>query len=55
LGEKGRKTYTEGHGEAQRATEKRRGRVPCALMNADYAEENYKLLLNIIHWLEGKM
>jgi hypothetical protein len=24
-------------------------------MNAEYAEENYKLLLNIIHWLEGKM
>jgi hypothetical protein len=24
-------------------------------MNSDYAEENYKLLLNIIHWLEGKM
>jgi hypothetical protein len=23
-------------------------------MNAEYAEENYKLLLNIIHWLEGK-
>ena len=23
-------------------------------MNSDYAEENYKLLLNIIHWLEGK-
>ena len=24
-------------------------------MNSDYAEENYKLLLNIIHWLDGKM
>ena len=24
-------------------------------MNAEYAEENYKLLLNIIHWLDGKM
>lgn len=23
-------------------------------MNSDYAEENYKLLLNIIHWLDGK-
>jgi hypothetical protein len=23
-------------------------------MNADYAEENYKLLLNIIHWLDGR-
>jgi hypothetical protein len=23
-------------------------------MNSDYAEENYQLLLNIIHWLEGK-
>jgi hypothetical protein len=24
-------------------------------MNSDYAGENYKLLLNIIHWLDGKM
>jgi len=24
-------------------------------MNSDYAEENYKLLLNIIHWLDGRM
>jgi hypothetical protein len=24
-------------------------------MNSDYADENYKLLLNIIHWLEGKI
>ncbi len=24
-------------------------------MNSDYARENYKLLLNIIHWLDGKM
>ena len=24
-------------------------------MNSDYADENYKLLLNIIHWLEGKL
>jgi hypothetical protein len=24
-------------------------------MNSDYAEENYELLLNIIHWLDGKM
>ena len=24
-------------------------------MNSEYAGENYKLLLNIIHWLEGKM
>jgi hypothetical protein len=24
-------------------------------MNSDYAEENYKLLLNIIHWLDGKL
>lgn len=24
-------------------------------MNSDYAEENYKLLLNIIHWLDGKI
>jgi hypothetical protein len=24
-------------------------------MNSDYAEENYKLLLNIIHWLDLKM
>jgi hypothetical protein len=24
-------------------------------MNSDYAEENYKLLLNIIHWLDNKM
>jgi hypothetical protein len=23
-------------------------------MNSDYAEENYKLLLNIIHWLDKK-
>lgn len=23
-------------------------------MNSDYAGENYKLLLNIIHWLDGK-
>jgi hypothetical protein len=23
-------------------------------MNSDYAEENYKLLLNIIHWLDRK-
>ena len=23
-------------------------------MNSDYAEENYKLLLNIIHWLDGR-
>jgi hypothetical protein len=23
-------------------------------MNSDFAEENYKLLLNIIHWLDGK-
>jgi hypothetical protein len=23
-------------------------------MNSDYADENYKLLLNIIHWLDGK-
>jgi hypothetical protein len=23
-------------------------------MNSDYAEENYRLLLNIIHWLDGK-
>lgn len=23
-------------------------------MNSDYAEDNYKLLLNIIHWLDGK-
>ena len=24
-------------------------------MNSEYADENYKLLLNIIHWLDGKM
>jgi hypothetical protein len=24
-------------------------------MNAEYAKENYKLLLNIIHWLDGKL
>ena len=24
-------------------------------MNSEYAKENYNLLLNIIHWLEGKM
>jgi hypothetical protein len=24
-------------------------------MNSEYAEENYKLLLNIIHWLDGKL
>jgi hypothetical protein len=24
-------------------------------MNSEYAEENYKLLLNIIHWLDGKI
>lgn len=24
-------------------------------MNSGYADENYKLLLNIIHWLDGKM
>jgi hypothetical protein len=24
-------------------------------MDSDYAEENYKLLLNIIHWLDGKL
>jgi len=24
-------------------------------MNSDFADENYKLLLNIIHWLEGKI
>jgi len=24
-------------------------------MNSDYADENYKLLLNIIHWLDGKI
>ena len=24
-------------------------------MNSNYADENYKLLLNIIHWLDGKM
>jgi hypothetical protein len=23
-------------------------------MNADYADENYRLLLNIIHWLDGR-
>ncbi|MCX6328148.1 MAG: DUF4350 domain-containing protein, partial [Bacteroidia bacterium] len=23
-------------------------------MNSDYAEENYKLLLNIIHWLDKR-
>jgi hypothetical protein len=23
-------------------------------MNSEYAEENYKLLLNIIHWLDHK-
>jgi hypothetical protein len=23
-------------------------------MNSEYAEENYKLLLNIIHWLDGR-
>ena len=23
-------------------------------MNSDYAEENYKLLMNIIHWLDGR-
>jgi len=23
-------------------------------MNSDFAEENYKLLLNIIHWLDRK-
>jgi hypothetical protein len=23
-------------------------------MNSDYAEQNYQLLLNIIHWLDGK-
>ena len=24
-------------------------------MNSDYADENYKLLLNIIHWLDGRI
>ena len=24
-------------------------------MNSEYADENYKLLLNIIHWLDGKV
>lgn len=24
-------------------------------MNSVYAEENYKLLLNIVHWLDGKL
>ena len=24
-------------------------------MNSDFAEENYKLLLNIIHWLDGRI
>jgi hypothetical protein len=24
-------------------------------MNSDFADENYKLLLNIIHWLDGKI
>jgi hypothetical protein len=24
-------------------------------MNSEYADENYKLLLNIIHWLDGKL
>jgi hypothetical protein len=24
-------------------------------MNSDYAEENYKLLLNIVHWLDGRI
>jgi hypothetical protein len=24
-------------------------------MNSDFAEENHQLLLNIIHWLDGKL
>jgi hypothetical protein len=43
-------------GEAAMFTAQLAGKAKSKIgMNSDYAEENYKLLLNIIHWLDGKM
>jgi hypothetical protein len=51
--------YGEGRlvffGEAAMFTAQLAGQSKVSVgMNSDYADENYKLLLNVIHWLDGK-